>query len=60
MDTGWTAPSLSQPNSKVGPTWKMPDGAVMDAAMIDATAAAMAGAATLQALLLLSFPPIFV
>ena len=40
LDTGWTTPSLSQPNSNVhGSIWKLSDGAAMSDAMIDAIAA---------------------
>ena len=54
LDTGWTAPSLSEPNSN-GEMWRKPVFAAMDDAMIDATAAAMPVHAT-QARLSLSFP----
>ena len=48
-DIGWTTPSLSQPNSNfVGSNWKLPDGAAMIYATIDATVPATLDAAIPQ------------
>ena len=55
LDTVWTAPSLSQPNSNGGEMRRKPVFVAMDDAMIDATAAAMPVDAT-QARPSLTFP----
>ena len=57
LDIGWTTPSLSQPNSNVvGSNWKLPDGAAMIDATMDATAVATLDAAIPQARFSLSLP----